>query len=156
MTTVKFSKTIPEAKTPLRFSCDSVGYDLYTPIPLVIEPYKQICVDIGIVLEMEPHYFVKIDSKSRLARKYNIVAEAGVIDPGYRGNIKVLLRNFGTDIMFFNKHDAIAQMLFIPIYLPSLIEVDEISSDATERGSRGFGGGEYISEEETRIQSNSS
>ncbi|GBM91824.1 Deoxyuridine 5'-triphosphate nucleotidohydrolase [Araneus ventricosus] len=137
---INFCKTILNALIPTRSTEDSVGYDLFTPYEVSINPEeKQKEIDIGIAMEMNGKYFGYIRSKSRLAKNNpDLFLKAGVVDPGYRGSIKVLLHNKGQTTITFNAGDAIAQLLFIPVYLPELIEVSKID-DETQRGTRGFG-----------------
>lgn len=135
---IKFAKKFPDAKMPDRQSSGSVGYDLYTPMDIFINPGQQLCIDTGIILEMPTSCYAEIVSKSRLAKEYKIVIDTGLIDSDYRGSLKVLLRNVGTDIMFFSKHDPIAQFVFRAAIVPNLKEIDKIDSN-TDRGQRSFG-----------------
>lgn len=136
---INFSKNLFEAKIPTLQSLDSVGYDLYTTETTTLRPGQMTCVDTGIVFEMDGGYFAWVTSKSRIARDSKVIVDAGVIDPGYRGSVRVLLRNVGATTVTFEKHAAVAQVLFIPAYVPVLNEVESVPSN-TERGKRGFGG----------------
>ncbi|CAL1302184.1 unnamed protein product [Larinioides sclopetarius] len=137
---LNFFKTNLNAKIPTRSTEDSVGYDLFTPNEIIIHPDESPKeIDTGIAMEMYGEYFGYIRSKSRIAKSYpDLFLKAGVIDPGYRGSIKVLFYNKGKNDIIFNAGDAIAQLLFIPVYLPELVEVSKID-DKTQRGRRGFG-----------------
>lgn len=138
MTTINFAKKFPDAKMPDRQTSGSVGYDLYTPADIVVNPGQQLCIDTGIILEMTTSCYVEIMSKSRLAKEYKIVIDTGLIDSDYRDSLKVLLRNVGKDNVFFSKHDPIAQFVFRASIVPNLNEIDKIDSN-TDRGKRGFG-----------------
>ena len=62
---------------------------------------------------------------------------AGVIDPNYRGEIKVLVGNFSEEPLEIKKGQKIAQMLFLKFETPEFEEVEELSE--SERGKSGFG-----------------
>lgn len=138
MDNLNFTTSLPDAKWPSRHSNDSVGYDLFTPKQICLNPGELLAVDIGIIFELDLKYYGKIEEKSRLAKDYQISVHGGVLDPGFRGNVIVLIKNDGKDIMFFSKHDPIAQVVFHECITPKLTYVDHVSTD-TERGTRGFG-----------------
>jgi dUTP pyrophosphatase len=61
----------------------------------------------------------------------------GTVDNDYRGEIKVILRNEGSEVFYIKKGDRIAQMVVCPVFIPEVIEVDELNK--TNRGDSGFG-----------------
>ncbi|GIY41341.1 deoxyuridine 5'-triphosphate nucleotidohydrolase [Caerostris darwini] len=125
---------------PSRDIEDSAGYDIYTPKNITINPNEQVDVDIGIILDMKgPQYTVLVKDKSSVAKNLQVATKAGVIDQGFRGSIRILLKNEGNNIVSFNAGDKICQILFIPIYTPTFREVEKIDVN-TQRGKRGFGG----------------
>jgi dUTP pyrophosphatase len=73
-----------------------------------------------------------------VALREHTTTNAGVIDHGYTGELKVLLRNNSPQIRWFNAGDRIAQLLLIPVPEVTLVEVD--SFEETERGDGGWGG----------------
>jgi len=75
--------------------------------------------------------------RSGLAAKHFIDVGAGVIDQDYRGNVGVVLFNFGEEDFKVNKGDRIAQLILERIYIPELEELQNL--DNTARGSGGFG-----------------
>jgi dUTPase len=80
----------------------------------VLPAYKTTMVDIKIAFEIKPGTFVKIESRSLLAKKsINIVG--GVCDAGYTGNIIVQLQNTTNNDIILQKHDKIAQAIFLPL-----------------------------------------
>lgn len=95
------------------------------------------CFDTGVHIELPPGYYGKIESKSGLNVKHNIVSCGGVIDEGYTGSIVVKLYNLGHETYEVHKGDKIAQLVIMPYATPDLEVVDALED--TERGDNGFG-----------------
>jgi len=91
----------------------------------------------GLYVAIPPGYVGKVVSRSGLAFKHNIEVGAGVIDSGYRGEVRILLHNFGDRPFEIKKGDRIAQLLILKHESPEFVLVDEL--DSTERGAGGFG-----------------
>ena len=81
--------------------------------------------------------YARIAPRSSLAFNHNVHIGGGVIDPDYRGNIKVGLFNHGEKDFEVNPGDRIAQLIFEKAVQPSITAVEELTS--TDRGSQGFG-----------------
>lgn len=121
----------------------AAGYDLTANEDVLIEPGGAAhLVGTGLRLAL-PHGTVGIiKSRSSMAAKHNLEAGAGVIDEDYRGEVKVLLRNFGKSTVLISPGMRIAQLLVLPVVvdaepvgpLESLTMLPE-----TERGEGGFG-----------------
>lgn len=84
-------------------------------------------------------YEAQVRSRSGLALKFGVAVlnSPGTIDEGYRGEIGVILANFGTETFLVERGDRIAQMVIAPCTRAVIEEVDVL--DDTERGSGGFG-----------------
>lgn len=140
---IYFEKVHPDAKTPIRITHDSVGYDLFALENSVILPGSVTSLRTGITLHLCPlHYefYPQIYDKSSVFKDKNIILLNGVIDPGYRGEIKCLFRNFSEEKIHLNKEEPIAQMVFHRVACPKLVEVTVNNVEMkTERGIRGFG-----------------
>lgn len=91
------------------------------------------------VVELEPIYLVQVVSRSGLAKDYHIfVANApGIIDPDYRGELKVLLYNGGPTTQYVQHGMRIAQLILVRSEYAQVVEVEELS--ASDRGNQGFG-----------------
>ena len=130
------------AQLPKRETIGSAGHDLRACIPedVVLKAGEGMRLPTGIAIEMESaEYVAIIASRSSMAYKYGIAMcnGIGVIDSDYRGEISVFLRN-NSDVDFtIHPGDRVAQLLLMPVALPEIIEVDELSD--TERGAGGFG-----------------
>ena len=117
------------------------GMDLSALIdqPLTILPFERILVPTGIHLSIPEGYEAEIRPRSGLANKFGVtlVNTPGTIDADYRGEIKVLLINFGREPFVVNNGDRIAQMVFRSVSRARLKVVDALPE--TERGRGGFG-----------------
>lgn len=96
-------------------------------------------IPTGISITLPQGYEAQIRPRSGLALKYGIsmVNTPGTIDSDYRGEINVIMINFGKEEFIINRGDRIAQMVINKIEVPEIIEVEEL--DNTTRGNEGFG-----------------
>jgi len=102
-------------------------------------PGQRITLDLGFKLGLPDGYEALISPRSGLASKQGITIlnSPGIIDAGYRGDVKVILKNTGDKPFFYNDGDRIAQMRIKQVLPTTLEAVDEL--DETERGEGGFG-----------------
>ena len=128
-----------ELPTPKRAHPDDAGLDLHARNPLELDPGQRSTVDTGVALAIPPGYAGLLLPRSGLASRYGIgvVNGPGLIDAGYRGEIRVVLVNLGERRVSIARGDRIAQLLIVPIALPQIEIVETL--DATERGPGGFG-----------------
>ena len=133
-----------DAIVPTRGTKYSVGYDLYSIEDTILQPntHKLIGTGIGIDIECEnlneyECIYGRIAPRSGLSYKKKTHVGAGVIDPDYRGEIKVLMFNFGDESLNIRKGDKIAQIIFEKCITPKLEKTETMSN--TERGEGGFG-----------------
>jgi len=135
--TLRFAKLSEHAKAPTRGSAVAAGYDLYAAEDMVIEAGKRACVKTDIQIEVPDGTYGRVAPRSGLAAKHGIDVGAGVIDKDYRGNVMVLLFNFGDSAFNVGRGDRIAQLVLEKI---SMAELEELPSlDETDRGDGGFG-----------------
>lgn len=130
-------KRVPGAIIPTRGSSGAVGYDLYSSDRYSIEPGKRCLVSTGISIVLPEGVYGRVAPRSGLSVRHGIHVGAGVIDPDYTGEVKVLLYNQGDDVFVINTGDRIAQLVLERCETPSVMEIDTI--EETERGSGGFG-----------------
>lgn len=119
----------------------SAGMDIRACLkePVVIGAGKRALIPTGLFFEIPCGYEVQIRARSGLAIKHGIGLANGIgtIDSDYRGEIKVILMNWGEEDFTVNDGDRIAQMVVAKYERAELIEAEELSE--TERGSGGFG-----------------
>jgi dUTP pyrophosphatase len=123
----------------IKSTLGSAGYDIASSEDVIVLAGKSALVKTGIFLEIENGYEAQIRSRSGLAFKKNVMVlnSPGTIDSDYRGEIGVLLMNFGSHDFDIKKGDRIAQLIFAKYESPVMIEVD--SFDETKRGDGGWG-----------------
>lgn len=125
------------ASQPTRANTTDAGSDLYSCEDRVIAPGDQAMVSTGVALQIPDGWYGQIQSRSGLCAKHELSTRAGVIDSGYRGEIKVLIRNEGFEYYTIGRGDKIAQMVFHEVPDVVFTEVNEL--DDADRGERGFG-----------------
>ena len=125
------------AKLPTRANPGDLGWDLYADASGVIRSENGVLVNTGIAIEFPKGVGGVIKDKSSLA-SIGLSVMGGVIDSGYRGEIKVILCNHNGGTYYIGKGQKIAQLILIPILD---IEIEETAEPFLEtiRGGKGFG-----------------
>jgi dUTP pyrophosphatase len=116
------------------------GFDLAACEHVVLEPGERAVVATGIAVEIPHGYAGFVQPRSGLAARYGVgvVNSPGLIDSGYRGEIKIVLINTDRDEAFVvDPGMRIAQLLIAPVAAVRMVEVEELA--VSERGARGFG-----------------
>lgn len=129
----------PDAHVPRQAYEGDAGLDLAACDPYVLEPGERAVVPTGLAVEIPEGYAGFVQPRSGLAARHGIaiVNSPGLIDSGYRGEIRVVLLNTGRKPFSVEPGMRIAQLVVVPIAAVRLIEVDELA--ASDRGARGFG-----------------
>lgn len=119
----------------------SAGMDIYAAVSeaLVVHPGETVLVPTGFRVELPQGYEAQVRPRSGLAIKHSvgILNSPGTIDSDYRGEVKVILTNFGKKDFLVHKGDRIAQLVISPYVRAEWEEVAEINE--TRRGEGGFG-----------------
>jgi dUTP pyrophosphatase len=116
------------------------GFDLAACERLTLAPGERAVVPTGIAVEIPDGYAGFVQPRSGLAARHGIgvVNSPGLIDPGYRGEIRVVLLNTDPREAFVVEPGMrIAQLVFAPVAAVRLVEAEELAG--SERGARGFG-----------------
>ena len=140
MTPLRVRRLDDRARLPSRAFSDDAGLDLYALEPVELSPGGRAAVRTGIAVEIPPGQAGLVLPRSGLADRHGIalVNAPGLIDAGYRGELKVLLLNTDRQATFeVQAGDRIAQLVLVRVEAPEPLEVDELA--ASERGSGGFG-----------------
>ena len=137
--TVKFRKSDPDAVLPAYAHPGDAGMDVRSVEEVTIEPGGRKLVRTGLVMMLPPGYEAQVRPRSGLALKNGITVlnTPGTIDEGYRGEVGVILANFGTEPFQVEKGAKIAQIVVAPCTRAEIVETDEV--DETIRGTGGFG-----------------
>ena len=136
---LKIKKLNEEAIIPAYQSEEAAGFDLHSVEDYVLKTGERKLINTGLAFETEPGYEVQIRPRSGLAFKHGITVlnSPGTIDSDYRGEIKVLLINLGSEDFEIKKGERIAQAVVAPVIQAEIVEVDELND--TKRGKGGFG-----------------
>jgi dUTP pyrophosphatase len=137
---IRIRKLHPNALVP-RYAhgpLEDAGMDLHAVSAATIAPGQTVLVPTGIAIELPPGYEAQIRPRSGLALKYSITLpnSPATIDPGYRGEIRVILLNLGRETFTIEPGERIAQMV---IARYEAIEWEEGELSETIRGEGGFG-----------------
>jgi dUTP pyrophosphatase len=130
----------PRAILPTRAHSSDAGLDLYALHAAGLAPGERASVRTGIAIEIPPGHAGLVLPRSGLAARHGVtLANApGLVDSGYRGELKVLLVNADRAARFdVAAGDRIAQLVLIRVQLPVPLEVQRVSD--SERGAGGFG-----------------
>ena len=114
------------AKLPARGTTRAAGYDLAAAQSVEVPAHGKCLVKIGLSMALPPDCYGRIAPWSGLTLKKFIDIGAGVIDSDYRGEIGVILFNFGEEDFAVNLGDKITQLIFEKIKTPIIKEMDEL------------------------------
>jgi len=129
-------KMSPEAKLPLYGHKGDAGMDLFSSLDYVLPKGEVFAVPTGIQVEIPKGYVGLIWDKSGISLK-GVHRLAGVVDAGYRGEIKVVMVNLSQDPFIIEKGMKIAQLLIQTIEEAEIVEVENLEDSS--RGEGGFG-----------------
>jgi dUTP pyrophosphatase len=140
---VKFKRLIEDIDLllPTYKSEGSSGMDIraYVKEPVLLRPGEIRLIPTGLAVSVPRGYEAQIRPRSGLAIRHGIglVNSPGTIDSDYRGELGIILINWGSEPFTIRKGDRIAQMVISKIYRADTLEVNEL--DETSRGKGGFG-----------------
>ena len=132
------TRLTPNASLPARGTPGAAGYDLYSTDGYVVLPGHRVVVSTGIAVQLPPGTYGRIAPRSGLAVKHGLDTLAGVIDPDYTGELKVVLVNTDMRIPFVIKPGYRVAQLILENY--THVDVVEVAApEETTRGADGFG-----------------
>ena len=137
--TLKFKLTHPDAILPEYAHPGDAGMDVRSVDDLTIKPGERALVHTGLVMMLPAGYEAQVRPRSGLALKKGVTVlnTPGTIDEGYRGEVGVILANFGSEDFVVSKGDKIAQIVVAPVTIAQIVETSDV--DETERGEGDFG-----------------
>jgi dUTP pyrophosphatase len=140
----KSRNPLPEYATPFAAGIDLMA-DVSNNDKIIIYPGQRVFVPTGIYIAIPDGYEVQVRPRSGLAAKkgISVLNTPGTIDSDYRGEVKVILMNFGEEAVAFGNGDRIAQAILAPVVQIEWNKVEELPT--TERGEGGFGSTEINS-----------
>ncbi|MBN2113771.1 MAG: dUTP diphosphatase [Acidimicrobiia bacterium] len=129
----------PGLPLPSRARPGDAGVDLRAAIEATLRPGERITVGTGVAVAIPEGYAGLVTPRSGLAQRHGlgIVNAPGIVDAGYRGEIRVILVNLGGETVTVARGDRIAQLVVVPVLDEEMQEVGELPP--SERGEGGFG-----------------
>lgn len=115
------------------------GVDLRISHDVFLYPRERVFAHTGLNIAIPEGYAGFVVPRSGLAYNYGVtvVNGPGLIDPGFRGEVKIILINHGHANVEFRRGDRVAQLVIVPVVQPNFVLVDDLT--ASDRGENGFG-----------------
>jgi dUTP pyrophosphatase len=131
----------PAARPPVRTRPGDAAFDLRCTEGFSLWPREHATVPTGVAIALPAGVAGLVTPRSGLASRHGIslVNSPGLIDPNYRGEIRIVLVNLGEARFEARAGDRIAQLLLVPFVTPDVSVVDELPPSPDDRGEHGFG-----------------
>lgn len=137
----RISNEFSDVPLPAYATEGSSGMDIRAAIKekFIIEPGKVALVPTNLSVEIPKGYEIQVRPRSGLAANHSvgILNSPGTIDSDYRGEIKIILMNFGDQPFTIHRGDRVAQLVVSKVYFAKIIETENLNS--SKRGEGGFG-----------------
>jgi dUTP pyrophosphatase len=131
---IKFITMLPDARIPTRGYAEDAGLDIYSAEDVLLAPNDSATIFTGIGVEIPRGYTGLILPRSSMNAR-GFLTHTGVIDPGYTGEIRVVIRNMTGEMQRIRTGERIAQLVILPF-----LQVEGISTTVKiPRGIQGFG-----------------
>jgi dUTP pyrophosphatase len=139
LTSLPVRRLRPEAVVPSRAYEGDAGLDLSAAEAVVLAPGERAVIGTGLAVAVPEGHAAFVQPRSGLAARHGItiVNAPGLVDSGYRGEVKVVLLNTGAEPFAVKPGMRIAQLVVLPVASPEPVEVDELPG--SDRGERGHG-----------------
>lgn len=136
---VRFRLLTETARVPTKAHASDAAFDLYAYEQAVVHHKGFETIGVGVALDLPPDLCALVLSRSGLAAKRGVFVlnSPGLIDPGYQGEVRVILFNSSNDPFPINAGDRIAQLMFSRLERVDLIEAFSVLP--TDRGTKGLG-----------------
>ncbi len=128
----------PQAILPHKAHATDAGFDLAIPAEQTLEPHGQMMIDLEFALEIPPGWYGQVFGRSSVFQR-GMSVHPGVIDADYRGSIRLLIRNEGSEPQYLQRGERLAQLMFLPVPDVTLTPVAPEALSATARGQGGIG-----------------
>lgn len=136
-------KVLPHFKgeLPKYETAHASGLDVRAALgePMLLRPMERAMIPTGLSMEIPPGFEIQVRPRSGLAAKQGVTVlnTPGTVDADYRGEVKIIVINLGSEVIEVKDQDRIAQMVLCPVVQADLILSQELSE--TARGAGGFG-----------------
>lgn len=137
----RLSDEFADVELPHYATAGSAGMDIRAAIKedVILEPGKVELIPTNLSVEIPVGYEIQVRPRSGLAAKHSIgiLNSPGTIDSDYRGEVKIIIMNFGKEDFKISRGDRIAQLIVSKVYTAKIEEVKDLNSSS--RGQGGFG-----------------
>ena len=137
----RLSNEFSDVTLPFYATSGSAGMDIRAALKedVILEPGKVELISTNISVEIPVGYEIQVRPRSGLAANHSIgiLNSPGTIDSDYRGEVKIILMNFGKENFKISRGDRIAQLIVSKVYIAKMVEVKELNTSS--RGKGGFG-----------------
>lgn len=137
----RISNEFSDVELPSYLTEGSAGMDIRAAIKdeMLLQPGKVVLVPTNISVEIPKGYEIQVRPRSGLAANHSIgiLNSPGTIDSDYRGEVKIIMMNFGDEPFVIHRGDRIAQLVVSKVYQAKVIETNNLNS--SQRGEGGFG-----------------
>ena len=135
MPPLRFARMDPAAKIPTRKHLTDAGVDVYANETVTVPPFSAARVRTGVTFDVRPDFMLLAKPKSGS----DFLLGAGVIDPGYQGEILIKVVNYSPNPLVLRQGEALAQLVQVVIRTDPLEEVrlDEVHAQPSDRGADG-------------------
>jgi dUTP pyrophosphatase len=137
----RLSEEFSDVELPHYTTAGSAGMDIRAAIKedVILEPGKVELIPTNLSVEIPVGYEIQVRPRSGLAAKHSIgiLNSPGTIDSDYRGEVKIIIMNFGKEDFKISRGDRIAQLIVSKVYTAKIEEVKDLNSSS--RGQGGFG-----------------
>jgi len=130
-------KLSSDASIPEYMMESDVGLDIRANENIILRPLEQKTVRTGIAIKIPDGHVGLIRDRAGIVSKMNVHTAAGTFDPAYRGEVSIVLINFGDDTVEIEKGMRIAQLVILPVTKVKVKQVDSLP--ITDRYDKGFG-----------------
>lgn len=134
---LKVKKIFRDSELPEYVLSSDIGMDFRSYESVTIFPLEQKTIRTGVSVEIPEGYVGLIRDRAGIVSKMNVHTAAGTFDPGYRGEVSIVLVNLGETSVEIEKGMRIAQLVIIPAVRVQIKEVQSLSS--SKRNDKGFG-----------------
>jgi len=133
---IKVKKISSKAELPSYLYDTDVGFDLRANEEAKLLPGEQKEIKTGLIFEIPKNHVGLVRDRIGIVSKMGIHTSAGTFDPGFRGEVSIMLVNLSEETKYVEEGMRIAQMIILPIVKPKIIQVKAL--DDTDRGRRSF------------------
>ena len=128
----------PRAILPQKAHPSDAGFDLAIPEDCVLPPHDYLQIDLGLAVQIPPGWYGQVFGRSSVFRR-GLSVHPGVIDADYRGAVQLLAYNASPVEQPVRRGDRLAQLLFLPVPVVTLLTVTPDGLSRTARGAGGVG-----------------